>query len=58
MEGVESRMMWIKRAADSFHSLMQQKPDYMEAGLRTMAGRVTMDDSESPVLKAPQIYRL
>ncbi|WP_433691756.1 DUF2515 family protein [Herbaspirillum seropedicae] len=58
LEDVESRMIWIKRAADSFHSLMQKKPDYMEAELRAMAGWVTMEDSEPPVLKPPQIYRL
>ncbi|WP_425558039.1 DUF2515 family protein [Herbaspirillum huttiense] len=57
LEDVESRMIWIKRAADSFHSLMQNKSHYVEAELLSMAGWVTMEDRQPPLMTPPQLHR-
>ncbi|MBN9355548.1 MAG: hypothetical protein J0I15_03775 [Herbaspirillum huttiense] len=57
LEDVESRMIWIKRAADSFHSLMQNKSHYIEAELLSMAGWVTMEDRQPPLMTPPQLHR-
>lgn len=34
----ESRMDWIRKAAEKFHGLMQNESTYMETQLQTMAG--------------------
>lgn len=40
IEVYESRMDWIRRAADKFHGLMQGRSSYMEAELKTIASWV------------------
>lgn len=47
LEEFESRMKWIGKAAQKFHSLMQLNKTYMENELRTMAGWVDMPDKKS-----------
>jgi hypothetical protein len=44
LEELDSRMNWIRNAAEEFHDLMQRRPAYIEAELRTMAGWVAMAD--------------
>lgn len=46
LEDFDSRMKWITKAADQFHSLMQKKAVYMESELRTMASWVDMPDKQ------------
>jgi hypothetical protein len=45
LEDLRSRMKWIAKAADKFHSLMQTKRSYMEGELRAMAGWVGLTDT-------------
>ena len=44
LEKYASRMDWINDAANSFHQLMQTRPNYMEGELRTIAGWVDKND--------------
>ena len=46
LEEFKSRMKWINSAATEFHNLMQQKNNYMEQKMRTMAGWVDMPETD------------
>ena len=46
LEDFQSRMNWIKLAANKFHTLMQTYPDYMQGELSTIAGWVDLPDKK------------
>ena len=37
LENANSRMQWIKKAADKFHGLMETQAEYMDQQLRSIA---------------------
>jgi hypothetical protein len=46
LESFDSRMKWIRNAADQFHKLMQNEKTYMEGEIATMAGWYDMADKK------------
>lgn len=45
LEDFPSRMAWINQAAKKFHTLMQEKTDFMHSALSNMAGWVDLPDT-------------